>query len=173
MQTVHCSILQVLFCFEQSTFGYNSQWWTNKESFAVENGLEGLAKKESKLASYWNTPFKKICVGMAFNGETKWMEFNYKANSLYSLIADGKFRNTSAGRASWLSLISVPYIMQPNCNVEGFNIRHPFASASARLGFVGNNEYDCITCDSWMGFSVRYTSCGARNIPAFGYIFVQ
>jgi hypothetical protein len=44
----------------QQTFGYDSPYWTNKEGYAVEDGLEGLIEKESKLASYWNTPFKKI-----------------------------------------------------------------------------------------------------------------
>jgi hypothetical protein len=34
--------------------------WINNESYAVEDGLEGLTEKESKLASYWNIPFKKI-----------------------------------------------------------------------------------------------------------------
>jgi hypothetical protein len=69
--------------------------WTNKESYAVEDGLEGLTEKESKLASYWNTPFKKICLGMTVNGDRRWMVLDYEASSLYSVIAETRVKNVS------------------------------------------------------------------------------
>ncbi len=164
--------------------------WTNKESYAVQDGLEGLTEKESKLASYWNTPFKKICLGMTVNDETKWMMMDYGASSLYSVIANGQYHRTSAGRATWLSLIAGSSL-QDYCNYEGFNINlravgipnHTYL----RLGFVGNNEDDCKSTDSWIGFGAEYVdayssetnlACGMRNsnyleLPAFGYILVQ
>jgi hypothetical protein len=162
--------------------------WTNKESYAVEDGLEGLTEKESKLDSYWNTPFKKICLGMTVNGDRKWMMLDYEASSLYSLIADGQYRSTSAGRVAWKSLIASSSL-QPNCNHEGFNIQFP--KMNVRLGLVANNDYDCDSCDSWIGFGIYthycaigyyYQACGNRaacgvdrvvKIPAFGYILVQ
>ena len=156
--------------------------WTNKESYAVEDGLEGLTEKESKLASYWNTPFKKICLGMTVNGDRKWMMLDYEASSLYSLISDGQYRSTTAGHA-WKSLIAGSFL-QLNCNHEGFNIQIPYINA--RLGFVANNEHNCENCDSWIGFSIYTPSypkssdkvCGNHvvggvDIPAFGYILVQ
>ncbi len=166
--------------------------WTNKESYAVEDGLEGLTEKESKLASYWNTPFKKICLGMSVNGDKKWMMFDYEASSLYSVIADGQYRGTSAGRATWLSLIAGSF-MQENCNYEGFNINLRRVDASShkylRLGLVGNNENNCETPDSWIGFGTKHgnkngkgknLACGnqvfhphSADLRAFGYIFVQ
>ena len=168
--------------------------WTNKESYAVEDGLEGPTEKESKLASYWNTPFKKICLGMSVNGDRKWMMLVYEASSLYSLIADGQYHRTSAGRATWLSLIAGSSL-QANCNDEGFNMNFTRVLVGAlshkylRLGLVGNNENGCETPDSWIGFGVEYVNkygnernqaCGNRvfhtnpvNLPAFGYIFVQ
>ena len=79
----------------EQTFGYDSPYWTNKEGYAVEDGHKGLTEKESKLAPYWNTPFKKICLGMTVNGDRKWMVLDYEASSLYSVIADGKDRFTS------------------------------------------------------------------------------
>ena len=165
--------------------------WTNKESYAVEDGLEGLTEKESKLASYWNTPFKKICLGMSVHGSRKWMMLDYDASSLYSVIADGQCRGTSAGRATWLSLIAGSSL-QANCNYEGFNINlradnlplHTYL----RLGLAGNNENECQTPDSWFGFGTEYyykghkkrnLACGNRafhtdiDLPAFGYILVQ
>ena len=159
--------------------------WTNKESYAVEDGLEGLTEKESKLASYWNTPFKKICLGMTVNGDRRWMMLDYEASSLYSVIADGQYRNTSAGRVAWKSLIAGS-TLQPNCNHEGFNIQ--FQNMNVRLGLVANNENHCWNCDSGIGFGTaidNYYSaemdylqaCGNRifaiDIPAYGYILVQ
>ena len=165
--------------------------WTNNESYAVEDGLEGLTEKESKLASYWNTPFKKICLGMTVNNETRWMMFDYNASSLYSVIADGQYRRTSAGRATWLSLIAGSSL-QANCNYEGLNINLRSAAQNVqmylRLGLVGNNENDCETPDSCIGFGAEYVygdehnlACGNRvfhytnpvDLRAFGYIFVQ
>jgi hypothetical protein len=147
--------------------------WTNKESYAVEDGLEGLTEKESKLASYWNTPFKKICLGMTVTGVTRWMVLDYEASSLYSLIADGKFRQTSAGKAAWSAMIP-SYTLQPNCNREGFNTGdRPTVNLDVRLAFLGNNEGDCVTCDSWIGYGHVHISCGSQTNQAFGYIFVQ
>jgi hypothetical protein len=162
--------------------------WTNKENYEVENGLEGLTEKESKLASYWNTPFKKVCLGMAVNGEYKWLVLDYEASSLYSLIAGGQFRRTSAGKATWMSMIAGSSL-QKNCNIEGFNIAQA-QMMLARLAFASNNEDDCNTCDSWIGFGARVNSCGqiidmacgnravcavetTTDIAAFGYILVQ
>ena len=175
-----------MFLLIKSTFDYNSPLWTNKESYAVEDGLEGLTEKESKLASYWNTPFKKICLGMTVNGDRKWMMLDYEASSLYSVIADGQYRSTSAGKNTWMSVMAGSSL-QRNCNREGFNIQ--FTLTNARLGFVANNQDDCETCDSWIGFGIYaitcdtiYQACGNRavcavdrvvNIAAFGYILVQ
>ena len=45
-----------------------------------------------------------------------------KANSLYSLIADEKYRNASLGRDTWKKLIGSEASLQVYCNTEGFNI---------------------------------------------------
>ncbi|XP_028396209.1 uncharacterized skeletal organic matrix protein 5-like [Dendronephthya gigantea] len=178
----------------KQTFTYGSPYWTNKESYAVEDGLEGLTEKESKLASYWNTPFKKICLGMTVNGARRWMTLNYEASSLYSLIADGQYRNTSAGRAAWKSLIAGSSL-QPNCNKEGFSIEDKQNKDNknyARIGYHANNQDDCATPDSCIGFGISYNSCdmtsditcgniaqcsgidnGKKLTPAFGYILVH
>ena len=165
--------------------------WTNKESYAVEDGLEGLTEKESKLASYWSTPFKKICLGMTVNDETKWMMLDYEASSLYSVIADGNYRNTSAGRAAWKSLIARSSL-QPYCNEEGFGIFYQ-NEIQIRLGYLANNQDQCPQSDSCIGFGIFYSACsntkpnitcgniaqcgsndnGRKLTPAFGYILVQ
>ncbi|CAB4005221.1 Hypothetical predicted protein, partial [Paramuricea clavata] len=135
---------------KQKTFGHNSPYWMNKESYAVEDGLEGLTEKESKLASYWNTPFKKICLGMTVDGDRKWMMLDYEANSLYSVIADGKHRKTAAGLAAWASLINKVYWWHRGCKIEGFNVKK--GSLSARIGFASNEPALCDGVGSAIAF---------------------
>ena len=83
--------------FSQAEFNYTSPYWTKNETYAVEDGLEGLTEKQTKLASYWNTPFSKICLGMKAKGQTNWRMINYQASSLYNVITDGAFKNTTVG----------------------------------------------------------------------------
>ena len=162
--------------------------WKNKESYAVENGLQGLTEKESKLASYWNTQFKKICLGMIVNGKTRWMTLDYEAISLYSLIADENYRETTARRAAWKSLIAGSSL-QPHCNKEGFGISY---EVKLRLGYLANNQNQCPKSDSCIGFGISYDACyikpnitcgniaqcsgndnGKKLTAAFGYILVH
>ena len=116
---------------------------------------------------------------------------NKHANSLYSLVADGKYRPTSLGRNPWKTLIGSQVSLQANCNKEGFNaagIDKGFSKA--RIGFLGNNEKDCITCDSRIGFGTggyhddsitcgnyavkgHTSDNGEKHIKAMGYILVQ
>ncbi|XP_028396189.1 uncharacterized skeletal organic matrix protein 5-like [Dendronephthya gigantea] len=164
---------------KMETFKYSSSFWTNNETYAIQDGLEGLTEKESKLASYWNTPFTKICLGMSYNGDREWMSFDYTASSLYGAIADGQFRATTAGRAAWKSLIAESSL-QLNCNEEGFNVL-----LRMRIGIFANNENECYSCDSWLGFGTQVTgkTCGNfavhspdngyKDLATFGYILVQ
>jgi len=128
---------------------------------------------------------------MKIGHQLKFITMNKQANSLYSLIADGKYRKTSLGRNTWKSLIGSPASLQTQCNKEGFNIVGAYTSpARARIGILGNNEKDCKSCDSRIGFGTGgrmddsntcgnnaingYTSDnGAKNIKAMGYILVQ
>jgi hypothetical protein len=184
----------------QNDFSYSSPYWTNKETYAVEDGLEGLNEKQTKLASYWNTPFNKICLGMKVNGVTKWIASNYTANSLHSVMEDGTFKTTTFGKKAWKSLIDGSYL-QKNCNEEGFNTQGDYTfvgtsttlrwSMNIRIGLVANNQNNCGSCNTCIGFGisvsgcgdyVRSTACGNitvcyqlnnKNTAAFGYILVQ
>ena len=180
----------------QTEFNYSSSYWTNKETYAVEHGLQGLTENQTKLASYWNTPFDKICLGMKVDEVTNWIVVNdIKAGSLFNAIAHGGFTSTTIGRETWISLINAPFF-QKNCNQEGLNVQQSSSLADnhvkVRIGIVANNQNDCGTCDSCIGFGtsirscggydVTSTSCGANkagcrgnpniNMAAFGYILV-
>ena len=110
---------------------------------------------ETKLPTYWNTPFNKICLGMKIGQQFKSVVINHQARSLYSLIADGKYRATSLGRNTWKKLIGSRASLQPNCNKEGFNVVCTYKDWSkARIGILGNKEDDCSNCDSRIGFGI-------------------
>ena len=145
--------------------------------------------QETKLPTYWNTPFNKICLGMKVDQQFKSVVINYQARSLYSLIADNIYRNTSLGRDTWKELIASQASLQLNCNKEGFNVLIGSKQQSkARIGIVGNNENDCRSCDSRIGFGTGgdyddSNTCGNeatynadngdRHIKAMGCILVQ
>ena len=120
---------------------------------------------------------------------THFIAINKVAASLYSLIADQQYRPTSLGRDTWKLLLGSQGSLQPNCNREGFNVisddqNHP----KARIGIISNNEDECITCDSRIGFGTSgvhddSNTCGIdaladpdngeKRIKAIGYIFIQ
>ena len=171
----------------------SSSYWTNNKTYAVENGLECLTEKQTKLASYWNTPFKKICLGMKVNDVAKWIVINHQATSLFNVIADGVFKNTAVRRGKLLSLMN-GLLLQENYNLEGFNIDTPGYSTThlkVRIGIIANNQNNCETCNSCIGFGtsirgckgeIRKIRCGNiaicnqlsnKNTAAFGYVFVQ
>jgi len=173
----------------KSTFHYNSPFWTNKNEFNLPGGKTGFDFYQTKLPTYWNTPFSKICLGMKIGHQIKFMVVNRHANSLYSLIADGQYRSISLGRNTWKTLIGSQSSLQTNCNEEGFNAAGSAqGSSKARIGFLGNNENDCVTTDSRIGFGTGgyhddSNTCGneahsssdngGKHIKAMGYILVQ
>jgi hypothetical protein len=109
-----------------------------------------LDNRQYKGSTYWRTSFKEICVAMKYGGRLKAFSFSYPASSLYSLIADGKYRQTRVGRSQWKSLI-YGSSLQRNCNREGFNIYVGSVFTRVRLGLTANQENNCKTPDSFVG----------------------
>ena len=183
LETVFLSLI-----LSQQTFHYDSSLWSNKEAFKLDGGRTGFDSQETKLPSYWNTSFSKICLGMKIGQQIKFIVINKQANSLYSLIADGKYRRTSLGRDTWKSLIGSGASLQNGCNREGFNAKSDVQSlgkdlAKARIGILGNEIKACSQCDSRIGFGTGglhddSNTCGnqhafAKNTKGLGYILVQ
>ena len=173
----------------QNTFRYDSALWADKNVYNSEGGKTGLDNQETKLPTYWTTPFTKICLGMKAEGQTKFIsvDLNSKASSLHSLIADGTYRATSLGRDEWKSLVPGASL-QSNCNREGFNAIASSGYSKARIGITSNNENDCSSNDSRVGFGTggypdENNACGDtakhggdngdKAIKALGYILVQ
>ena len=127
---------------------------------------------------------------MRIDQQIRFIVINQQANSLYSLIADGQYRYTSLGRDTWKSLIGSEASLQLNCNKEGFNaVSHDNpGNSKARIGIIGNQQNDCASCNSRIGFGTgghpnNNNSCGneaaaapdngSKHIKAMGYILVQ
>lgn len=173
----------------QNTFHYNSELWSSEAEYNFPGGITGFDNIETKLPTYSKTSFTKICLGMKIGQQINFIFINQQADSLYSLIADGQYRDTSLGRDTWKSLIGINASLQLNCNKEGFNVVSTnIRLAKARIGIIGNNEDNCESCDSRIGFgaggkhddsnscgneAVLQTDNGNAHIKAMGYIFVQ
>ena len=127
---------------------------------------------------------------MKINQQLRFIVINKLADSLHSIIADGQYRNTLLGRDEWKKLIGSKASLQPNCNKEGFNAFSGQSDRSkVRIGIVSNNENDCYSCNSLIGFGTgshpnAAKSCGneameiksdngRKSIKAMGYILVQ
>ena len=177
------------FISTQPTFRFSSKFWSNKVDLNLPGGKTLFDKHETKLPTYWNTPFSKICLGMKIGHQTKFIVITKHASSLHSLIADGNYRVTSLGRTTWKSLLGSSASLQGYCNKEGFNVAGGNSGYSkARIGIIGNNEDDCTSADSRIGFGTGgwpddLNTCGNeavyggdngdKHIKAMGYILVQ
>ncbi|XP_031549613.1 uncharacterized protein LOC116287120 isoform X3 [Actinia tenebrosa] len=151
-----------------STFKYTSALWGNKEPYNMPGGQSGVDHKETKLPTYWTMPFNSLCLGMKTSGNTSepnWIRLKYRANSLYSVIADGRYRSTSLGRMAWKSLIP-DSSLQLNCNKEGFNSY--YVTQSVRIGIISNEQKDCGSPDSRIGFGGAGTNCGTDGTVSTG-----
>ena len=126
---------------------------------------------------------------MKIDNQLRFIVINQQADSLHSLIADGKHRNTSLGRNMWKLLIGSQASLQSHCNKEGFNAvgDNPHYS-KARIGITANQQNDCSSCNSRIGFGTGglyddFNTCGNeatyspdnenKHIKAMGYILVQ
>ena len=123
---------------------------------------------------------------MKISQQINFIVINTTADSLYSLIADGQYRATSLGRNTWKTLIGSKASLQANCNKEGFNaVGTSYVHSRARIGIISNEQNDCGSCDSRIGFgtgrknntcgneAIYFPDNGDKHIKAMGYILVQ
>ena len=157
------------------------------DDFNPQGGESGFDSQETKLPTYWNTSFSKICLGMKLGNLLSFITIRKQASSLYSVIADGQYRDTSLGRDTWKSLIGPEASLQVKCNKEGFNALVKEEYSKARIGIIANDK-NCYSCDSRIGFGTGgigddSNTCGNeakhggdngdKHIKTIGYILVQ
>ena len=121
--------------FLHNPFHHDSPLWSSRETFNLAGLETGFDTQETKLPTYWNTPFSKICLGMKIDQQIKFAVINQTANTLYILIADGQYRAILLGRNTWKKLIGSQASLQYLCNKEGLNAVSGHKSYSkARIG---------------------------------------
>ena len=158
--------------------------WTNKEPYNLPGADSAFDLQETKCPVFWNAKLTRLCVGMRTNKFISWVTINHTASSLLAVFKGG-YQPTNLGRAKWFSLVPNP-ALQKYCNKEGFNFGR-YKWQIIRLGILGNQEEDCYTPDSFVGFGSSFDesiSCGNyagynndnggdRKTKSFGYILVQ
>ena len=178
----------------QDTFTYASSHWTTSSIHNVPNALNINNDEEGKFASFNEMKVTSICVGMRTTDEnistTRFKEVKIQTSTLLEMFKDGTEKITTVGRRGWLDLVP-DSVLQPNCNKEGFNIMSQ-RRVKVRLGIVANNEDDCGTPNSLIGFGAGSNgdscgknvdiSCGVFTVcngnsymvkPMTGYIFIR
>lgn len=180
----------------KKTFAYDSAYWTNEAT--LNEASTDLSETEAKLASFHAMPITAVRLGMLDGGVRRYMSFALARPSLESAFVGGVIA-TTATRGKWFQLLADP-ALQLHCNAEGFNQEYGGtvgARPRVRLGIVGNNETDCTTPDSYLGFgaelgnpascyggadpgvvvgNVAPATCGSavpKSTTNFGYVFVR
>ena len=129
---------------------------------------------------------------MLLSNETRWLRLNISATSLREVFKDNNYIKTTLGRSAWKGLGPQPSL-QSYCNKEGFNVRDSRNKMYARIGIIANQEDNCGSPDSFIGFGTlrdkfcnaelksiscgNHASCepdnGEKSIPAICYILIQ
>jgi hypothetical protein len=169
-------------------FVYTSAIWT--DTSVLNEASTDLSTTPAKFRGFSTLSFTQLRLGM-LDGAPRFIVVPVSTTPLGSLreVFAGPRRATSAGRATWLRLVASPSL-QRNCNAEGFNIdQNPYGAV--RLGILGNQENDCATPDSRIGFGGQYNLCapggdvssgniascdpdnGNRDTALFGFIFIR
>ena len=105
--------------YRQQTFTYDAEYWNDTVAYNESAGTS-LNEDETKLSSFWSTPFTRLCLGMKrpANGVTNWIALNYPASSLRDVIGDGTFRPTNLSVTEWKKLLNNSGIQVKSLYVE-------------------------------------------------------
>jgi hypothetical protein len=160
---------------------YNDGSWTNTTLF--NEGQAFTFGDHIKTRVYTNRAFTQVRLvgGALSNGLVE----NWSYSSMISLMGTGQGSGNS--RASWISWMTTAGgqdpLLQANCNQIGVN--RAFNYMYVKIGITANNEGDCSTNDSALGFGVQgispygnqnsfgaFSSSG-RNSIYTGAIFVK
>jgi hypothetical protein len=168
---------------QESTFAYHSTHWTTNTTVSPESVV--LDDMEAKFQSFNDVGFNEVRVSMLGGGS---VTFPKSASSMRQLMASGTYEVTAVPDSSWLGLIPGSSI-QGGCRRQGVNV--DCSGTRVRVGIVGDDQSDCSSCESRLGFGGAGTAggqsgantCGneARNngvggnrsLRTMGFIFVR
>ena len=164
-----------------------SEYWTNDETYNIENGIKSFYTEEAKFPAFSKVSFGDVCIGMNVSSDVRWLRIpGINKTSLLSIFITGQASYTSLDRSLWKSLIASSSL-QLNCSRQGFNVKDSSNSILTRIGYIANQQNDCATCNSFIGIgpSDFRMSCGnyadgnylpdngGRNTPAMCYVLIQ
>ena len=149
--------------------------------------LSHSMRGEAKFPAFNKMPFDDICIGMNVSNDLRWLLIpGMRKESLLSVFKDDVELLTNKGRSAWKGLIASSSL-QMNCNKEGFNLKDGDSDAIVvRIGYIGNNENNCNSCDSFIGIGSKnpwpiscgnladiFTDNGRKLTPGMCYILIK
>jgi hypothetical protein len=171
---------------EASTFEYNESLWEDNSTYRPE--FPDLDRNEAKLRSFSTIAFKDVRLGMEENGTKRWIKVAVPgfASSLEKVFVAPSDVPTAIPESEWRKLVEIPSL-QPHCKKQGFNIVPTDSNrARVRIGILGNDQLDCVSPDSLIGFgadkdhggpSGNFSRQGGDNgdktTRTFGYVMVR
>lgn len=172
-----------------NSLSYGSSFWTD------ENWLRrhevGLQRVAAKFEAFATVPFTQLRLGMARDEVTRWATLDYTADSLLAVLGPGEeiLLENPPGRQYWLDLVGDGASLQRHCDHQGFNLAK--GTTNARIGIVSDNQENCSSFESRIGFGLSGTGCrqpgsiscgnaarcepenGSADIRTFGYILAR
>lgn len=145
----------------KTTWAYNSALWTTGS--VLNPASMAMDQTEAKLNAFNLLPVSALRIGFApfgsGNAVMTWLTlpFGMEFASLQAAMSAGVV-STSAGRAAWMAAAGPEASLQPNCNAEGLNLGCTGFLTNVRIGFFGNDQNDCDSPDSGIGFGIGVSS---------------
>lgn len=148
---------------ETSTFGWSSAYWTNATSLNetgdpltdinIKNGYIWQSFTVANIRLTGNT----TATAYNTNATTTFSGFNTTLQTMFSSANNSYSTNVEWGRTNWINWCNSAagtatshWDNQPNCNLDAVNANGTYHAA--RFGISFNNENDCASNDSGIGF---------------------
>jgi len=150
-------------------WGYTSQNWNTAGSLANTASNMNLQPGDFKSMAYGSVAFSEMHFVLARGPFRPMFRYSFQGATLPNALSVFTGNELSAGlpgRSTWIQWMA-PYFSgyrwanQANCNHAAFNVVGP--SYACRLGIVMNNEANCLTPDSAIGFGCY---CGTNSDPS-------
>jgi len=141
--------------------GYSSTDWTTVGTFNAGQPPTFAGHIKTDVYNYWTpTTGQRLCAGSLGNN----LYESWTGSTMVALL-NAASQNSQNSRAQWLAWCAAApgtpassFDNQPNCNQAGTNKN--YSGFSARIGISMNNEGDCASNDSSLGFGGNYGPCG-------------
>lgn len=157
-----------------TTFGYNSAYWTDTNSLNISgdpttaiNIKHGPLWKDFTVTNIRLTA-STTASSVTSNPTTSFGTFGATLFTIFNSGNNAYNTQVNWGRANWINwansvggMGSTPWDNQPNCNEDRINSTWTYHSV--RLGISFNNEGDCNTNDSGIGIGQWRNGLGDRN----------